>query len=138
MSIEDNWTPSSKHEPHARCTAQVVQHPLTGLPLLWSVSPGCNVACQDAKRVGKVRSSAGHQLVDFAAACCFDYAASLVAESVFDCPPSVGGECALDTDVLEDRQEDFECLAAAVPHLVAMPLAPEGDPDAPDIPTPRS
>ncbi|CAI7819776.1 unnamed protein product [Closterium sp. NIES-54] len=28
-------------------------------------------------------------------------------------PPSVGGECALGTDVLEDRQEDFECLAAA-------------------------
>ncbi|CAI7742574.1 unnamed protein product, partial [Closterium sp. NIES-53] len=35
-------------------------------------------------------------------------------------------------------QEDFECLATAVPHLVAMLLAPEGDPDAPDIPTPRS
>ncbi|CAI7889775.1 unnamed protein product [Closterium sp. NIES-53] len=30
------------------------------------------------------------------------------------------------------------CLAAAVPHLVAMLLAPEGDPDARDIPTPRS
>ncbi|CAI7808059.1 unnamed protein product [Closterium sp. NIES-54] len=55
-----------------------------------------------------------------------------------DCPPSIGGECALGMDVLEDRQEDFECLAAAVPHLVAMLLAPEGDPDAPDIPNPRS
>ncbi|CAI7766622.1 unnamed protein product [Closterium sp. NIES-54] len=54
------------------------------------------------------------------------------------CPPSVGGECALGTDVLEDRQEEFECFAAAVPHLVSMLLAPEGDPDAPDIPTPRS
>ncbi|CAI7908912.1 unnamed protein product [Closterium sp. NIES-53] len=53
-------------------------------------------------------------------------------------PPSVGGECALGTDVLEDRQEDFECLAAAVPHFSSMLLAPEGDPDAPDIPTPRS
>ncbi|CAI7852787.1 unnamed protein product, partial [Closterium sp. NIES-54] len=62
----------------------------------------------------------------------------LVAESDSDCPPSIGGECALGTDVLEDRQEDFECLAAAVPHLVAMLLAPEGDSDAPDIPTPRS
>ncbi|CAI7739296.1 unnamed protein product [Closterium sp. NIES-53] len=30
------------------------------------------------------------------------------------------------------------CLAAALPHLVAMLLAPEGDPDAPNIPTPRS
>ncbi|CAI7928235.1 unnamed protein product, partial [Closterium sp. NIES-54] len=55
-----------------------------------------------------------------------------------DYPPSVGGECALCTDVLEDRQEDFECLAAAVPHLVAMLLAPEGDPDAPDVLTLRS
>ncbi|CAI7851469.1 unnamed protein product [Closterium sp. NIES-53] len=64
-------------------------------------------------------------------------ASALVAE-LCDCPPSVGGECALGTDVLEDRQEEFECLAAAVPHLVAMLLAPEGDLDAPDIPTPRS
>ncbi|CAI7807226.1 unnamed protein product [Closterium sp. NIES-54] len=78
------------------------------------------------------------ELVDFAAACRLDYATSLVAESESDCPPSVGGECALCTDVLEDRQEDFECLASAVPDLVAMLLAPEGDPDAPDISTPRS
>ncbi|CAI7904256.1 unnamed protein product [Closterium sp. NIES-53] len=78
------------------------------------------------------------ELVDFAAACRLDYAASLVAESESVCPPSIGGECALGTDVLEDRQEDLECLAAAAPHLVSMLLAPEGDPDAPDIPTPRS
>ncbi|CAI7802904.1 unnamed protein product [Closterium sp. NIES-54] len=78
------------------------------------------------------------ELVEIAAACRLDYAASLVAESESDCPPSVGGECALGTDVLEDRQEDFECLAAAVPHLVAMLFALEGDLDAPDIPTPRS
>ncbi|CAI7852409.1 unnamed protein product [Closterium sp. NIES-54] len=77
-------------------------------------------------------------LVDFAAACRLDYATSLVAESGSASPPSVGGDCALGMDVLEDRQEDFECLAAAVPHLVAMLLAPKGDPDAPDIPTPRS
>ncbi|CAI7846213.1 unnamed protein product, partial [Closterium sp. NIES-53] len=37
---------------------------------------------------------------------------ALVAE-LSDCPPSVGGECALGTDVLEDKQEDFECLATA-------------------------
>ncbi|CAI7746630.1 unnamed protein product [Closterium sp. NIES-54] len=78
------------------------------------------------------------ELVEFAAACRLDYAASLVAESKSVCPPSVRGECALGTDVLEDRQEDLECLAAAAPHLVSMLLAPEGDPDAPDIPTPRS
>ncbi|CAI7929939.1 unnamed protein product [Closterium sp. NIES-54] len=80
------------------------------------------------------------ELVDFAAACRLDYAARLVTESasVSVCPPSVGGECALGTDVLQDRQEEFECFAASVPHLVSMLLAPEGDPDAPDIPTPRS
>ncbi|CAI7770802.1 unnamed protein product [Closterium sp. NIES-54] len=78
------------------------------------------------------------ELVDFAAACCLDYATSLVAESASVCSPSVGGECALGTDVLEDRQEEFEFFSATVPHLVSMLLAPEGDPDAPDIPTPRS
>ncbi|CAI7926766.1 unnamed protein product [Closterium sp. NIES-53] len=82
------------------------------------------------------------ELVDFAACCRLDYAAGLVAESasVFCaiCPPSVGGECALSTDVLEDRQEEFQCFAAALPYLVSMLIALEGDPDAPDIPTPRS
>ncbi|CAI5526716.1 unnamed protein product, partial [Closterium sp. Naga37s-1] len=68
------------------------------------------------------------ELVDFAAACRLDFATSLVAESASEsvCPPSVGGECALGTDVLEDRKEEFEFFA------------PEGDPDAPDIPTPPS
>ncbi|CAI7774065.1 unnamed protein product [Closterium sp. NIES-53] len=78
------------------------------------------------------------ELVEFSAACHLDYATSLVAESESKCPPSVWDECALGMDVLEDRHEDFECLAAAVPHLVAMLLAPEGDPDAPDILTPCS
>ncbi|CAI7934379.1 unnamed protein product [Closterium sp. NIES-54] len=78
------------------------------------------------------------ELLDFAAACRLDYASALVAESVPASPPFVGGECALGTDVLEDRQEDFECLAAAVPRFASLLLAPEGDPDAPDIPTPRS
>ncbi|CAI7788370.1 unnamed protein product, partial [Closterium sp. NIES-53] len=78
------------------------------------------------------------ELLDFAAACRLDYASALVTESVSASPPSVGGECALGTDVLEDRQEDFECLAAAVPRFASLLLAPEGDPDAPDIPTPRS
>ncbi|CAI7731447.1 unnamed protein product, partial [Closterium sp. NIES-53] len=78
------------------------------------------------------------ELVDFAAHCRLDYAASLVAESASVCPPSVGGECALGTDGLEDRQEEFQCFAAALPHLVSTLLAPEGDPDASDIPTPRS
>ncbi|CAI7753166.1 unnamed protein product [Closterium sp. NIES-54] len=60
------------------------------------------------------------ELVDFAARCRLDCAASLVAESGSACPPSVGGECALSTDVLEDRQEEFQCFAAALPHLAAM------------------
>ncbi|CAI7909269.1 unnamed protein product [Closterium sp. NIES-53] len=78
------------------------------------------------------------ELVDFAAHSRLDYAASLVAEFASVCPPSVGGECALSTDIFEDRQEEFQCFAAALPHLVSMLLALEGDPDAPDIPTPRS
>ncbi|CAI7773284.1 unnamed protein product [Closterium sp. NIES-53] len=78
------------------------------------------------------------ELLDFAAACRLDYATALVAESASACPPSVGGECALGTNVLEDRQEDFECLAAAVPRFASMLLASEGDSDAPDIPTPHS
>ncbi|CAI7741812.1 unnamed protein product [Closterium sp. NIES-54] len=60
------------------------------------------------------------ELVDFAARCRLDYAAGLVAESAYVCPSSVGGECALSTDVLEDRQEEFQCFAAALPHLAAM------------------
>ncbi|CAI7853849.1 unnamed protein product, partial [Closterium sp. NIES-53] len=53
------------------------------------------------------------ELVDFAARYRLDYAASLVAESA-------------------------SCFAAALPHLMSTLLAPEGDPAAPDIPTPRS
>ncbi|CAI7876264.1 unnamed protein product [Closterium sp. NIES-54] len=43
------------------------------------------------------------ELVDFAAACRLDYATALVAESESATPPTVGGECALGTDILEDR-----------------------------------
>ncbi|CAI7748318.1 unnamed protein product [Closterium sp. NIES-53] len=78
------------------------------------------------------------ELVDFAARCRLDYTASLVSASASDCPLSVGGDCALGTDVLEDRQEELQCLAAASPHLASVLLAPEGDPDALDIPTPHS
>ncbi|CAI7792765.1 unnamed protein product [Closterium sp. NIES-54] len=81
------------------------------------------------------------ELVDFAAACRLDYANALVpesAESESASHPSVRGECALGTDVLEHRQEDFDCLAPAVPRFASMLLAPERDPDAPNIPTPRS
>ncbi|CAI7841087.1 unnamed protein product, partial [Closterium sp. NIES-53] len=76
------------------------------------------------------------ELVDFAPLCRLDYDASLVFYS--SCPPSVGGELALGCDVLEDRQFELECLAAAAPHLASSLLCPEGDPDALDIPTPRT
>ncbi|CAI7734623.1 unnamed protein product [Closterium sp. NIES-53] len=78
------------------------------------------------------------ELLEFAATCRLDYATALVAEYESASPPSVGGECALGTDVLEDTQEELQCFDAALPHLVSTLLAPEGDPDAPDIPTPRS
>ncbi|CAI7888781.1 unnamed protein product [Closterium sp. NIES-54] len=78
------------------------------------------------------------ELLDFAAACHLHYATALVAESESASPPPVKGECPLSTDVFEDRREDLECLAAAVPRFASMLLVPEGDPDAPDIPAPRS
>ncbi|CAI7929977.1 unnamed protein product [Closterium sp. NIES-54] len=95
-------------------------------------------AVTDPSLASTAASALVAELVDFAARCRLDYAASLVAESASVCPTSVGGECALSTDVLEDRQEEFQCFAAGLPHLVSTLLAPEGDPDAPDIPTPRS
>ncbi|CAI7898997.1 unnamed protein product [Closterium sp. NIES-54] len=101
------------------------------------VSP-CPLAVSDPSFESAAASTLVTELVEFAAVCRLDYATSFIAESGSACPLSVGGECALGTDVLEHRQEDFECLAAAVVSLVAMLLAPEGDPDAPDIPTPRS
>ncbi|CAI7779991.1 unnamed protein product [Closterium sp. NIES-53] len=54
------------------------------------------------------------------------------------CPPSVGGEPALSSDVLEDTWFELECLAAALPRFASMLLCPERDPNAIDIPTPRS
>ncbi|CAI7933157.1 unnamed protein product [Closterium sp. NIES-54] len=78
------------------------------------------------------------ELVDFAVACRLDYATALVAESECASPRSVGGEFALGTDILEDRQKDFESLVAAVPRFASMLLALEGDLDIPDIPIPRS
>ncbi|CAI7797498.1 unnamed protein product [Closterium sp. NIES-54] len=78
------------------------------------------------------------ELLDFATTCRLDYSTDLIAESESASPPSVRGRCALGMDVLEDRQEDFDCLAAAVPHFASMLLAPEGDSHTPDIPTPRS
>ncbi|CAI7741843.1 unnamed protein product [Closterium sp. NIES-53] len=73
-------------------------------------------------------------VTDFSATRRLDYATRVVAAP----PLSAGGESTLGCDVLEDRQFELEFLAAASPHLCAMLLAPEGDPDALDIPTPRT
>ncbi|CAI7844232.1 unnamed protein product [Closterium sp. NIES-53] len=53
---------------------------------------------------------------------------------------SLGAACPAVTRFLATTVTDplFDCFAAAVPHLVSMLLASEGDPDARDIPTPRS
>ncbi|CAI7911275.1 unnamed protein product [Closterium sp. NIES-54] len=70
----------------------------------------------------------------FASSHRLDYAAHLVSGSA--CSPSSGGAPVFPLEVLEDRQFELGFLAAAVPHLCAMLLAPEGDPDALDIPIP--
>ncbi|CAI7869176.1 unnamed protein product, partial [Closterium sp. NIES-53] len=107
-------------------------------------APSPTIACllatfvTDPSFESAVASALVAELVDFAVACRLNYATAFVAESESAGPPSVGGECALGTDVLEDRKEDFECLAATVPRFASMLLALEGDPDAPDILTPCS
>ncbi|CAI7844440.1 unnamed protein product [Closterium sp. NIES-54] len=69
-------------------------------------------ALTDPSFESTVESALVADLVDFLAECRLDYATALVAESESNCPLSVGGECALGTDVFEDKHEDFECLAA--------------------------
>ncbi|CAI5963781.1 unnamed protein product [Closterium sp. NIES-64] len=78
------------------------------------------------------------ELVDFAARCRLDYAARLVTESESACPPSVGGECALGTDVLEGQAGGVPVSGRRFTSSRVCTASPEGDPDAPDIPTPRS
>ncbi|CAI7783344.1 unnamed protein product, partial [Closterium sp. NIES-53] len=76
-------------------------------------------------------------VTEFASTRCLDYATSLVAAPPTS-PLAVGVESALGCDALEDRPFELEFLAATSPHLCAMLLAPEGDPDALDISTPRT
>ncbi|CAI7876550.1 unnamed protein product [Closterium sp. NIES-54] len=52
--------------------------------------------------------------------------------------PFSGGAPVFPPEVLEDRQFELGFLVAAIPHLCTMLLAPEGDPDALDIPIPRN
>ncbi|CAI7838243.1 unnamed protein product, partial [Closterium sp. NIES-53] len=71
---------------------------------------------------------------DFAATRRLDYATRMVASP----PLSTRSESAIGCDILEDRQFELEFLAAVSPHLCAVLLAPEGDPHAFDMPTPRT
>ncbi|CAI7815280.1 unnamed protein product [Closterium sp. NIES-54] len=64
------------------------------------------------------------------------YAAHLVSGPA-RCPSSWGAPV-FPLEVLEDWHFELGFLAATVPHLCAMLLAPEGDPDALDIPIPRN
>ncbi|CAI7735255.1 unnamed protein product [Closterium sp. NIES-53] len=137
--------PSSVPSTHAMalCPSSVpLRVPLLPPPyssLLTIPDPVFDLACADSPTVHRLLATVvTDPSFAFAAACRLDYANALVAESESDRPPYVGGECALGTDVLDDKHEDFECLAAAVPCFASMLLAPEGDPDAVDIPTPRS
>ncbi|CAI7894889.1 unnamed protein product [Closterium sp. NIES-53] len=72
----------------------------------------------------------------FASSHSLDYADHLVSGPARS--PFSGGALVFPLEVLEDRQSKLCFLAAAVPHLCAMLLAPEGDPDALDIPIPRT
>ncbi|CAI7797100.1 unnamed protein product [Closterium sp. NIES-54] len=101
-------------------------------------APGSSLPALHLTLCSTVASALVAELLDFGAACRLDYTTALVAESESASPPTVGGECALGTDVLEDRQEDFEYLAGVVPRFDSMLLAPNGDPHAPDTPTSRS
>ncbi|CAI7740918.1 unnamed protein product [Closterium sp. NIES-54] len=76
-------------------------------------------------------------ITEFASTRRLDYATSLVAAPSTS-HLAVGGESALGCDALEDWQFELEFLTAASPHLCAMLLSHEGDPDALDIPTPRT
>ncbi|CAI7753276.1 unnamed protein product [Closterium sp. NIES-53] len=72
----------------------------------------------------------------FASSHRLDFAAHLVSGPAHS--PLSGGALVFPMEVLEDRQFKLGFLAAAVPHLCAMLLALEGDPDALNIPIPRT
>ncbi|CAI7904497.1 unnamed protein product [Closterium sp. NIES-54] len=139
------YTHVNARAPAAECSARVSfvsPYPPLGSDRARTTSPTIScffaTAVTDPSFESAAASALVAEMLDLAATSHLDYDTALVAESVSASPPSVRGECSLGTDVLEDRQEEFECLAAAVPRFSSMVLAPKGDPDAPDIPTPRS
>ncbi|CAI7866096.1 unnamed protein product, partial [Closterium sp. NIES-53] len=72
----------------------------------------------------------------FASSHRLDYAAHLVSGTARS--TSSGGAPFFPLEFLEDKPFEIGFLAAGVPHLCAMLLALEGDPDALDIPIPRT
>ncbi|CAI7824918.1 unnamed protein product [Closterium sp. NIES-54] len=72
----------------------------------------------------------------FASSLRLDYAAHLVSGPAHS--PSSRGAPVFPLEVLEDRHFELGFLAAAVPHLCAMVLAPEGDLDTLNIPISRT
>ncbi|CAI7779979.1 unnamed protein product [Closterium sp. NIES-54] len=82
------------HEPesdHARAVSPTFSHLLAN-------------AVTDPSFESAVASALVAELLDFAAACRLDYATALITEYASASPSSVGGECALGTGVLEDRE----------------------------------
>ncbi|CAI7924127.1 unnamed protein product [Closterium sp. NIES-54] len=133
-----------QHPPPVCCTHYMTLHPSTAPQSVPLPSPPASSLPDGPDPESNSLRAASPTVTRFLATVVtdpsFESNAALVAdsESASVCPSSVGGECALGTDVLKDRQEEFECFATALPHLVSMLLAPEGDPDAPNITTPRS
>ncbi|CAI7919291.1 unnamed protein product, partial [Closterium sp. NIES-53] len=73
-------------------------------------------------------------VVGFASSHRLDYATHLVSGPARS--PFSGGAPVFPLEFLQDRQFELGFLATTVPHLCAMLLAPDGDPDALDIPIP--
>ncbi|CAI7730649.1 unnamed protein product [Closterium sp. NIES-54] len=77
------------------------------------------------------------ELLNFAAACRLDYATALIVESDSASPLSSGVSVLLARTSLEIGRRTSGVLLLLT-RVASMLLAPEGDPDASDTPTPRS
>ncbi|CAI7925071.1 unnamed protein product, partial [Closterium sp. NIES-53] len=95
--------------PDPECDRACASSPIVALLLATAVT--------DPSFESAAASALVAELLEFAGASRLNYATALAAESESASPLSVG---------------------AAVPRFASMLLAPEGDPDAPDIPTPHS
>ncbi|CAI7866548.1 unnamed protein product [Closterium sp. NIES-53] len=116
----------SSFSPQSCCVSRA---PSVSLSCTRPVSPCSQLSCSTSSAL--VTTVAG-----FASSHRLDYATHVVSDPARS--PSSGGAPVFPLDVLEDRQFYLGFLAVAVPHLCAMLLAPEGDPDALDILIPRT